>query len=181
MPRLSLFSSSALSEMEATLANISLRVITIGVISFLLVYFPNYFFLESVTAEQSSRILGMLGYPSSVHLLGSAILLNGFEVTRECTGIQAIVPIVMFFGSIRQVRNSRRFLAALCVGSLIYSENIIRIVLELALYSDKILPWSVIHDDFGFGFSVISVILSLFLAGKILWTDGVQDLMKTLI
>ena len=181
MPRLPSFSSLALSSLDSLFARISLRLTIVGIISSMLIYIPNYFFLQLLTAEQSARILISLGYPSFVENLGNAILLNNFEVTRECTGIQGIVPIAVFLSAMPGIRRTRKVLAVLSAGYTIYLANILRITLELAIYSSGILSWPLIHDEIGFGFSVASVVVTLFLAGRIVAPNGVQDLAKTLL
>jgi exosortase/archaeosortase family protein len=134
-----------------------------------------------LTATLSARALTSLGYPSSIQYLGNAIFLNSFQVTRGCTGIEGIVPLAVFLIVIPGIGRARKFIAVVSAGSVMYLANIFRIVLELAMYSNGVVSWSVVHDDFGFVFSVASVVMILFLATRIIAPEGAQDFVKTLL
>jgi exosortase/archaeosortase family protein len=152
----------------------------VTVISVLLVFVPNYFLLQIFTAENSVRILRSMGYPADVQLRGIYVLVNGFDLSRECTGVQGLMPISVFFGLMPGIRSTSRILVVSTAALSIYAMNLARIVIELAMYSRQLLPWFVIHDYFGFGFSVVSVVIVFFLVGRIISLNSLADLVKVL-
>ena len=151
----------------------------VAVLSLLLIYVPNYYSLQIWTAENVAGILRRVGYDVVIQIQGSDVLVNGFQLTRECTGVQALVSVSIFFALMPRVRKARRVLAVAAALLSLYIANLTRIVLELALYSHQLLPWSLIHDYFGFGFSVVAVIPILFLGSKITNSSGVDVITKS--
>jgi exosortase/archaeosortase family protein len=135
--------------------------------SAILVYEPNYFTLQLLTAQNSALILREIGYDIGVRVVGNSVTLGSFELTRECAAVQAIVPLSLAFAFMPRIPHSRRFLAMSGVLVGLYLANLARIVLELVMNAFAILPWYIIHDYFGFAFSVATVVLTIFLAGKL--------------
>ena len=151
----------------------------VAVMSLLLIYVPNYYSLQIWTAENVAAILRRVGYDAAVQIQGSDVLVNGFQLTRECTGVQALVPVSIFFALMPRVCKARRVLAVVAALSSLYFANLTRIVLELGLYSHQLLPWTIIHDYFGFGFSALAVIPILFLGSKITNSSGVDVITRS--
>ena len=136
-------------------------------LSAILVYEPNYFMLQLLTAQNSALILRAIGYNTGVNVAGNSVALGSFELTRECAAVQAFVPLSLAFAFMPRIRLSQRFLAASGIVVSMYLANLARIVLELAMNTYGILPWNIIHDYFGLAFSILTVVSIIFLAGRL--------------
>ncbi len=181
MPRLPHFSLTTIRScmiMHRTIRLVAYLTL-VAVLSLLLIYVPNYYSLQIWTAENVASILRSVGYDVAIQSQGSDVLVNGFQLTRECTGVQALVPVSIFFTLMPRVRKARRVLAVAAALLSLYVANLTRIVLELVLYSHQLLPWTLIHDYFGFGFSALAIIPILFLGSKITNSSGVDVITRS--
>ena len=136
-------------------------------LSAILVYEPNYFTLQLLTAKNSALLLNAIGYGTGVSVAGNSVTLGSFQLTRECTGVQALVPLSLAFVLMPRLQYSQRFLAVSGVLVSLYVANLARIVIELIMNTYEVLPWNIIHDYFGFAFSLAAVVPIIFLAGRL--------------
>jgi len=176
MSRLPLFSSKPLQSIDIRkwLPSFAFYLALVATLSAWLILVPNYSQFEILTAESSAFTLRLLGYQVNTRLVGPAVFLDSFEVTRECAGVQAIVSLGIFYGLLPGTSRRCRALVVSAAVSGIYLANVARITIELTMYFQHLLRWTVIHDYFGFGFSSISVILVLFFAGRLIQLNNLE-------
>lgn len=167
------FSVTRFNSITSALARLLLYSGVVAFLSALLIYVPSYFRLELLTGENASLILQSIGYDAAVKIVGNSVLMGNFELTRECAGVQAFVPLSVAFLLMPRTPNRQRLLAALAVVVSIYLANLARIVLEFAMYDLGVLPWYTIHNFFGFGFSMFTVVLALFFASSLIHLNNI--------
>ena len=120
-------------------------------------YLPNYFLFEQLIAQHSALVMELVGIKSIIWYQGNRVFLNEFEIQRMCTGIQVIA---VFLGIIVAVPNTSIKKKALAFGIIavsVYLANIGRIVLEIWLLYNGVLPWSLAHYPTGLILGVFAV------------------------
>jgi exosortase/archaeosortase family protein len=142
-----------------------LRFLAITVAVALPVYYlPNYFLFEQLIAEHSAIVMEFVGIKSVIWYHGNSVFLNEFEIQRMCTGIQVIA---VFLGLIVAMPNTSLKKKALAFGIIavsVYLANIGRIVLEIWLLYNGVLPWSLAHYPTGLILGVFSVAFLIIVA-----------------
>jgi exosortase/archaeosortase family protein len=131
-----------------------------------LYYLPDYFFLEKITAEHSSMLMGLMGIQATVWTDGSRVFLNQFEIERMCTGVQVITVFLGILVALPKAPIRRRILALGIVAVSVYFANIARIAFEIWLLYSGILPWSLAHYPTGLILGVFSVAFLVIVADR---------------
>jgi len=126
-------------------------------IALALYYIPNYFFYEKITAEHSAILMEIIGIKATVWFQGNRVFLNQFEIERVCTGVQVIAVFLGIIIAMPRAALKKRIMAFGIVAVSVYFANIGRIVLEIWLLYNRILPWSLAHYPTGLILGVFAV------------------------
>ena len=130
--------------------------ITLGV-ALPVYYLPNYFLYEQLIAEHSAYVMGLVGLKSFIWYQGNSVFLNQFEIQRMCTGIQVIAVFLGIIVALPKTSIKKKALAFGIIAVSIYLANIGRIVLEIWLLYNGVLPWSLAHYPTGLVLGVFAV------------------------
>jgi exosortase/archaeosortase family protein len=122
-----------------------------------LYYIPNYFFLENLTAQHSAVIMEMVGMKATVWYQGGNVFVNQFDVQRMCTGVQVIAVFLGIIVALPRTPLKKKILAFGVIAISVYLANIGRIVLEIWLLYNGVLPWSLAHYPTGLILGVFAV------------------------
>jgi len=122
-----------------------------------LYYLPNYFILEKITADHSAMLLNWIGIPAASRAVGGRAFVNEFEIERMCTGIQVTAIFAGILIPFPKIAWRRKAAAIASVAVLIYFANIGRIVLEVWLLYNGILPWYLAHYPTGLILGIFTV------------------------
>ena len=145
-------------ERRKAMAYQGLRFVTIAsTIALLAYYIPNYWFLENLTAQHSAALMNMIGIKASVGYQGNDVLVNQFDVQRMCTGIQVIAVFLGIIVALPRTAIKKKIMAFTVIAVSVYLANIGRIVLEIWLLYNGILPWSLAHYPTGLVLGVFAV------------------------
>ncbi len=139
----------------------------IAIIVTVLVYFlPQPFFLAIPTAYVSAVLLTWLGVPSVVQLdwMQNAVYVyvlgfQQYQIVRECTGIQVIAVFAGLILPLPRGTWSRKSLALLVVTIMLFVANVLRVVYEIWLVFWGILPWELAHYPMSFILGVLGVFI----------------------
>ena len=135
-----------------------LRFIAIAAAVALPVYYlPNYFLLEQLIAEHSAIAMGWVGIKSIIWTSGNSVFLNEFEIQRMCTGVQVIAVFLGIIVALPKASVKKKALAFATIAICTYLANIGRIVLEIWLLYNGVLPWSLAHYPTGLVLGVFAV------------------------
>jgi len=126
-------------------------------IALALYYIPNYFFLENLTAQHSAIVMEMIGIKATVWYQGNSVFVNQFEVERMCTGVQVIAVFLGIIVALPRTALIKKALAFGIIAISVYLANIGRIVLEIWLLYNGVLPWSLAHYPTGLVLGVFAV------------------------
>ena len=137
-------------------------------VALLLYYVPNYYFYEKLTAEHSAFVMGLIGMKATVWYQNGSVFLNQFEVQRMCTGVQVITVFLGLIVAIPKVAIKKRVVAFSIVAVSVYLTNIGRIVLEIWMLYNGILPWSLAHYPTGLILGVFSVAFLIVVADHVM-------------
>jgi len=128
-----------------------------SIIALALYYIPNYFFLENITAQHSAMIMEMVGMKATVWYQDGNVFVNQFDVQRMCTGIQVIAVFLGIIVALPRTAIKKKVLAFGVIAISVYLANIGRIVLEIWLLYNGVLPWSLAHYPTGLILGVFAV------------------------
>ncbi len=128
-----------------------------SVIALAVYYLPDYFFYEKLTAEHSAILMSLVGMKGTVWMQGRQVFLNEFEIQRMCTGVQVIAVFLGIIVAMPKVTIKKRVLAFSVVAISVYLTNLGRIVLEVWLLYNGVLPWSLAHYPTGLILGVFAV------------------------
>lgn len=136
----------------------------IAIIVTLLVYFlPQPYFLAIPTAYCSAVILTWFGIPSAMVIdwVYGVVFVVGpgftYEIVRECTGIQVIAVFAGLIIPLPRGTWSRKIFAVLVVSIMLFVANVLRVVYEIWLVFWGILPWELAHYPMSFVLGVVGV------------------------
>ncbi len=124
-------------------------------------YLPDYFYLKWVTAVNSALLLRAFGIQAAAWTSGGRAFINEVEIVRECTGIQVVAVFAGLLIPLPGVPWKRKLQAVGLIFLAVYVANVFRIVLELWLLYEGLLPWSLAHEPLGTVLGVISVAIFL--------------------
>ena len=140
--------------------------LVVAIIVTVLVYFlPEPFFLAIPTAWCSAALLNVLAVPAwmVVNLAGGAVFVSGpsfaYEIIRDCTGIQVIAVFAGLILPLPRGTWSRKALSLLVVSLLLFVANVLRVVYEIWLVYWGILPWELAHYPMSFVLGVVGVFI----------------------
>ena len=138
--------------------------LVIAIIVTVLVYFlPEPFFLAIPTAFFSAILLSGLGVPAfmSVDWVIGAVFVSGigfgYQIVRDCTGIQVIAVFAGLILPLPRGTWRRKGLSMLVVTILLFVANVLRVVYEIWLVYWGILPWELAHYPMSFVLGVVGV------------------------
>jgi exosortase/archaeosortase family protein len=120
-------------------------------------YLPNYFLFEQLIAEHSAIVMGFVGIKSIIWYQGNSVFLNEFEIQRMCTGIQVIAVFLGIIVALPNTSIKKKALAFAIIAVSVYLANIGRIVLEIWLLYNGVLPWSLAHYPTGLILGIFAV------------------------
>jgi exosortase/archaeosortase family protein len=120
-------------------------------------YLPNYFLFEQLIAEHSAIVMGLVGIKSIIWTRGNSVFLNEFEIQKMCTGIQVIAVFLGIIVALPNTSRKKKALAFVAIAVFTYLANIGRIVLEIWLLYNGVLPWSLAHYPTGLVLGVFAV------------------------
>ena len=141
-----------------------LLYLAIAIIVTVLVYFlPEPFFLAIPTAWSSAALLNAVAVPATmaVDWAQGAVFVNGlsfgYQIIRDCTGIQVIAVFAGLILPLPRGTWSRKALSLLVVSILLFVANVLRVVYEIWLVYWGILPWELAHYPMSFVLGVVGV------------------------
>jgi exosortase/archaeosortase family protein len=135
-----------------------------SVIALITYYVPDYFLYEKFTAEHSAFLMSLVGMKGTVWMQGHQVFLNEFEIQRMCTGVQVIAVFLGLIVAMPNVTIKKRVFALSVVAVSVYLANLGRIVFEIWLLYNGVLPWSLAHYPTGLILGVFSVALLIIAA-----------------
>lgn len=118
-------------------------------------YLPDYTFLEELTAKYSAGLSGLFGvHVHRQHVQGSVVL-NGFRIVKDCTGVQVLAFLAGLLLPARNVPAVKKALMLSTASSGLLVTNAFRIAVQIVTYHLGILQWMIAHDVFGWIASVM--------------------------
>jgi exosortase/archaeosortase family protein len=81
----------------------------------------------------------------------------GYQIVRDCTGIQVIAVFAGLILPLPRGTWSRKALSLLVVSVLLFVANVLRVVYEIWLVYWGILPWELAHYPMSFVLGVVGV------------------------
>jgi exosortase/archaeosortase family protein len=143
--------------------------ISLAVAIILIVYYvPNYYFLESAVAHNSSAILSLIGLQAPFRLVDGSAFVGNFAVIRDCTGIQVMAVFLGLILPLPRVSWRKKALSLCLLGVLLYVANLFRVVLEYYLVEAGILPWSLAHYPLSLVLGILGVFLLVLVNNKLI-------------
>lgn len=141
-----------------------LLYLAIAIIVTVLVYFlPEPFFLAIPTAWSSAALLNVVAVPATMVIdwAQGAVFVNGlsfgYQIIRDCTGIQVIAVFAGLILPLPRGTWSRKALSLLVVSILLFVANVLRVVYEIWLVYWGVLPWELAHYPMSFVLGVVGV------------------------
>jgi exosortase/archaeosortase family protein len=138
--------------------------LAIAIIVTVVVYFlPEPFFLAIPTAWCSAALLNLFAVPATmvVEWTQGAVFVRGlsfgYQIVRDCTGIQVIAVFAGLILPLPRGTWSRKALSLLVVSVLLFVANVLRVVYEIWLVYWGILPWELAHYPMSFVLGVVGV------------------------
>ena len=154
-----------LGEVDKKNALCLLRFLAIaGAVALPVYYLPNYFLFEQLIAEHSAIVMGWVGIKSIIWTRGNSVFINEFEIQRMCTGIQVIAVFLGIIVALPKTSVKKKVLAFVTIAICTYLANIGRIVLEIWLLYNGVLPWSLAHYPTGLVLGVFAVAFFIVIA-----------------
>ncbi|MFW9831850.1 MAG: hypothetical protein ACFFD8_08745 [Candidatus Thorarchaeota archaeon] len=136
------------------------------IVTFLVYFLPEPFFLAIPTAYASSVLLTWIGVPSIILIdwinqavFVAVISFQQFHIVRECTGIQVIAVFIGLILPLPRGTWFRKFLAIGVVIIMLFVANVLRVVYEIWLVFWGILPWELAHYPMSFVLGVVGVFI----------------------
>ncbi len=138
--------------------------LVIAIIITLLVYFlPEPFFLAIPTAYCSASMLSAISVPSIpvVDWVNGAVFVSGigfqYQIIRDCTGIQVIAVFAGLILPLPRGTWRRKGLSIAVVSILLFTANVLRVVYEIWLVYWGIMTWEMAHFPMSFVLGVVGV------------------------
>ncbi|MEM2364746.1 MAG: exosortase/archaeosortase family protein [Candidatus Bathyarchaeia archaeon] len=137
-------------------------------IAIFLYYIPDYYFLEELTAKASAWAMGLIGMPSEFKVVGRGAFVNEVQIVRDCTGVQVIATFSGILIPIPKVAWWKKAVSIASVSLAVFVANVFRVVLELWLLYNGILPWELAHGPLGLLLGIVSVAFLVLLAHRLM-------------
>ncbi|MFH0848181.1 MAG: exosortase/archaeosortase family protein [archaeon] len=118
-------------------------------ISSAIYYFPDYTLLELLTARHSAGLLRLLGLQVQNYAVSGASFLDGFEIVRDCTGVQVLAFFAGLVLPAKGISTLKKALMVFTASTGLYVVNVARIAVQILMYHSGLLEWTEIHDLFG--------------------------------
>lgn len=138
--------------------------LVIAIIVTLLVYFlPEPFFLAIPTAYCSAAMLSTISVPSVLFVdwVQGAVFVSGigfqYQIVRDCTGIQVIAVFAGLILPLPRGTWRRKGLSMAVVSVLLFIANVLRVVYEIWLVYWGIMTWEMAHYPLSFVLGVVGV------------------------
>lgn len=148
--------------------DIALYAVSALAIAIFLYYIPDYYFLEELTARASAWAMGLLGMPSEFKVVGRGAFVNEVQIVRDCTGVQVIAAFSGIIIPLPKVAWWKKAISIASVSLAVFAANILRIILELWLLYNGILPWDLAHGPLGLLLGIASVAFLVLLADRMM-------------
>lgn len=143
-----------------------LYALAFSAISCAIYFLPDYGFLKAATARHSALVLSALGIEAKAFVSGGRAFVNQIEIVKECTGIQVIAVFSGFILPLPRVSLKVKAKAIALVSLAVYVGNILRVVIEVWMLYNGVLPWSQAHGPLGTVLSVVSVFIFFLMAER---------------
>ena len=124
---------------------------------FKLNYIPSYYILKSSIASFSSSILSFLGLSAPIQHIEGHVILGNYEIVRECTGVQVMAVFLGLILPLPKASWRKKTFSLIIMGVLLYISNLFRVVLEIWLVENQILPYSIAHYPLSLIMGIIGV------------------------
>lgn len=162
-----------------TAIDLALYAVSALAIAIFLYYIPDYYFLEELTARASAWAMGLIGMPSEFKVVGRGAFVNEVQIVRDCTGAQVIAAFSGILIPLPRVAWWKKALSVTLVSLAVFAANVFRIILELWLLYNGILPWELAHGPLGLLLGIVSVAFLVLLADRLM--PEVGDFLDLLI
>ena len=117
-------------------------------------YLPDYTFLEELTARYSAGLSGLFGVQLRYWHDQGSVVLNGFRIVKDCTGVQVLAFLGGLLLPAGHVPVVKKVLVLSTASSGLLVVNALRIAVQIVTYHLGIFHWTVAHDVFGWIASV---------------------------
>lgn len=159
-------------------SDVVVYVLVATIISLAIYYLPNYTPLEISIANHSAWLLRAVGFESRIRMFDSSVVVDGFMIERDCTGIQVLAVFAGLVLPVPSITGRRKLILLSSVALATYALNIVRIVLQIHLYYGNLVSWSSVHDFLGRLLAVFSVSVLVLVTAKA-FPEFKQFLMRT--
>jgi len=137
-------------------------------ITLLVYYIPNYYLLKSSIASFSSSILSFLGLSAPIQYIDGYVILGNYEIVRECTGVQVMAVFLGLILPLPKASWRKKTFSLIIMGILLYVSNLFRVVLEIWLVENHILPYSIAHYPLSLIMGIIGVFFLVMITNSII-------------
>jgi len=137
-------------------------------ITLIVYYIPNYYYLKSSIASISSSILSILDLSAPIQHIEGHVILGNYEIVRECTGIQVMAVFLGLILPLPKTSWRKKTFSLIVMGTLLYVSNLFRVVLEIWLVENKILPYSIAHYPLSLIMGIIGVFFLVLINNSII-------------
>jgi len=138
-----------------------LYVVVAIIVTVLVYYLPEPFFLAIPTAWCSAALLNLVGVPAAftVDWVSGAVYVGSYQIVRECTGIQVIAVFSGLILPLPRGTWNRKLLSLTVVSVMLFVANVLRVVFEIWLVYWGIMPWELAHYPMSFVLGVVGVFI----------------------
>lgn len=151
-----------------TAIDLALYAVSALGIAIFLYYIPDYYFLEELTARASAWTMNLIGMPSEFKVVGRGAFVNEVQIVRDCTGAQVIAAFSGILIPLPRVAWWKKALSIASVSVAVFAANVFRIILELWLLYNGVLPWDLAHGPLGLLLGIVSVAFLVLLAHRLM-------------
>ena len=148
--------------------NLVVYLATATIIIIVVYYIPNYFFLEKAVAHNTAFLLNSLGIHVETKIISENVFLANVKIVKDCTGVQVIAVFLGLLLPVPVVSWKKKLVTLLCLSTILYGANILRIALEFSLFYLKILPWNLVHYPLSLLLGVIGVFFLLIITDRLM-------------
>jgi len=141
------------SDLKGIIIYVSLAI----AITLIVYYIPSYYILKSSIASFSSSILSFLGLSAPIQHIEGHVILGTYEIVRECTGVQVMAVFLGLILPLPKASWRKKTFSLIIMGALLYVSNLFRVVLEIWLVENQILPYSIAHYPLSLIMGIIGV------------------------
>ena len=126
-------------------------------ITLIVYYIPSYYILKSSIASFSSSILSFLGLSAPIQHIEGHVFLGNYEIVKDCTGVQVMAVFLGLILPLSKTSWRKKTFGLIIMGVLLYISNLLRVVLEIWLVENQILPYSIAHYPLSLVMGIIGV------------------------